>query len=211
MMKTKNVTKLLSLVAVAAIFASCGTTNQFASSFGKRKYMKGYYFNTAGSAKEVASAQKSGSKTGIVAVPTKNSSTVALPSSNNTEIHSAVMPSTTFAGTKKANVSKNVTPVTYKNSVKNSIQDNEMHTAVVAAAPDAVASTKGGGSCKNWVVALVLCALLGDIGIHRFYLGYIGLGVLELLTAGCCGVLTLIDFIRILMKTLKPKDGSYCS
>src|SRR5579863_6368213 len=130
-MKTQNVTKLVGLVAIAAMFASCGSSNQFASSFGKRKYMKGYYFNTAGSSKEVAATQKSESKTGVVAVATKNNLTVALPSSN-TEVHSAVMP-TTFVGTKKATVSKNVAAVTYNNSVKNnSIQDDEMRTQVSA-------------------------------------------------------------------------------
>lgn len=214
-MRTKNIIKILSIVAVAAIFASCETTNQFASSFGKRKYMKGYYFNTAGSLNEYAAAQKSESKTGIVAVPTKNSSTVALPSSNNTDMHSALVPSTTFAGTKKANVSKNVVAVTYKNSVKSSIRADKMRTRVIAASPDAIRSEHHGSSsdanCKDWIVALVICIFLGTLGIHRFYLGYIGLGVLELLTFGCCGILSLVDLVRIAIKNLKPKDGDYCS
>ena len=38
--------KLLSLITIVSIiFASCNSTNQVSSSFGKRKYMKGYYVN----------------------------------------------------------------------------------------------------------------------------------------------------------------------
>jgi len=65
----------------------------------------------------------------------------------------------------------------------------------------------GGG--KSQVIALVLVLLLGGLGIHRFYLGYTWQGVVQLLTAGGCGVWALIDLIRIIMGTLKPKDGEY--
>jgi hypothetical protein len=36
----------------------------------------------------------------------------------------------------------------------------------------------GKGNGKSWIVALLLCFFLGWIGIHRFYLGYTGMGVL---------------------------------
>jgi TM2 domain-containing membrane protein YozV len=54
-----------------------------------------------------------------------------------------------------------------------------------------------------------LCFFLGALGIHRFYLGYIGIGIIQLLTAGGCGIWVLIDFIRIIIGDLGPKDGSY--
>jgi TM2 domain-containing membrane protein YozV len=69
--------------------------------------------------------------------------------------------------------------------------------------PDAPA-----GSSKSQVVALVLVALLGGLGIHRFYLGYTTIGIIQLLTLGGCGVWALIDLIRIITGTLKPADGS---
>ena len=62
---------------------------------------------------------------------------------------------------------------------------------------------------KSWIGAVLLCFFLGGLGIHRFYLGYVWQGVVQLLTAGGCGIWALIDFIRILMKTLKPKNGNY--
>lgn len=68
-------------------------------------------------------------------------------------------------------------------------------------------SSSGGG--KSQVVALILAILLGGIGIHRFYLGHIGMGILYLLTGGLCGIGWLIDIILIATGSLEPKDGSY--
>ncbi|MEN9304242.1 MAG: hypothetical protein RL264_2671 [Bacteroidota bacterium] len=61
----------------------------------------------------------------------------------------------------------------------------------------------------SWTVAIILCFFLGALGIHRFYLGHIGIGVLYLLTGGLCGIGVLIDFILLLTGGLKPKTGSY--
>jgi len=65
------------------------------------------------------------------------------------------------------------------------------------------------GKGKSWIVALLLAFFLGGLGIHRFYLGYTTIGIIQLLTAGGLGIWALIDFIRILIKDLKPKDGDY--
>lgn len=65
------------------------------------------------------------------------------------------------------------------------------------------------GSGKSQLVALLLCFFLGGLGIHRFYLGYIWQGVLQLLTLGGCGIWALIDLIRIVIGDLQPIDGSY--
>lgn len=62
---------------------------------------------------------------------------------------------------------------------------------------------------KSQIVAFVLCLLIGVIGIHRFYLGHIGMGILYLLTAGLCGIGVLVDLILILTGSLKPKSGEY--
>ncbi|MDX5321267.1 MAG: TM2 domain-containing protein, partial [Bacteroidota bacterium] len=75
------------------------------------------------------------------------------------------------------------------------------------AATTAPEKTEGGG--KDQLIALILCALLGGLGIHRFYLGYIGIGIIQLLTAGGCGIWFIIDLVRIITGDLKPKDGEY--
>jgi TM2 domain-containing membrane protein YozV len=71
----------------------------------------------------------------------------------------------------------------------------------------------GNNSTKNKdnTTALLLCLLIiiGLGGIHRLYLGYVGIGILQLLTGGCCGIWQIIDLIRILTGSLKPKDGEY--
>lgn len=64
-------------------------------------------------------------------------------------------------------------------------------------------------SGKSWLVAVLLCFFLGGLGIHRFYLGYTWQGVVQLLTLGGFGIWVLIDFIRIIIRDLKPKDGDY--
>ena len=53
----------------------------------------------------------------------------------------------------------------------------------------------------------IICFFLGGLGIHRFMMGYTGIGILMLLTGGVCGILTLVDFIRILTGGLKMADG----
>ena len=62
-------------------------------------------------------------------------------------------------------------------------------------------------SKKNYTATLLLSFFLGGLGIHRFYTGYIGLGILQLLTAGGCGIWTLIDFINICFGNFKAADG----
>lgn len=59
------------------------------------------------------------------------------------------------------------------------------------------------------LIALILVIMAGIIGVHRFYLGYIGIGIIQILTLGGCGIWTLIDMIRIITGDLQPKDGPY--
>jgi len=65
-----------------------------------------------------------------------------------------------------------------------------------------------GKSEKNNVVALLLCFFLGVLGIHRFYVGKIGTGVLQLITLGGLGIWALIDFIMIVVQKFTDKEGN---
>lgn len=60
---------------------------------------------------------------------------------------------------------------------------------------------------KDWLTTLLLSIFLGQLGVDRFYLGYIGLGVVKLLTAGGCGIWWLIDVIIIATDGLKDAKG----
>ncbi len=63
-------------------------------------------------------------------------------------------------------------------------------------------------SDKDWLVTLLLSLFLGTLGVHRFYVGKIGTGILQLITLGGCGIWTLIDLIMIITGNFKDKDGN---
>ncbi|GGO72601.1 TM2 domain-containing protein [Nonomuraea cavernae] len=60
---------------------------------------------------------------------------------------------------------------------------------------------------KSWLVAVLLCFFLGALGVHRFYVGKIGTGILMIVTLGGLGVWVLIDFIMILIGKFNDKQG----
>ena len=62
-------------------------------------------------------------------------------------------------------------------------------------------------SQKNFVATLILAILLGGLGVHRFYVGKIGTGIVMLLTLGGLGIWTLIDIIMIAVGNFKDSSG----
>jgi len=76
-----------------------------------------------------------------------------------------------------------------------------------------ITSGVGGGtpymtSGKDWLTTLLLCIFLGGMGVHRFYCGKIGTGIVWLLTGGCLGIGWLIDVILIACGEFTDIDGN---
>jgi TM2 domain-containing membrane protein YozV len=81
---------------------------------------------------------------------------------------------------------------------------------------DGVNATKG--FARNQLVALLFALFFGALGIHRFYLGKIGSGIVFFVLAMTSFLIVpgialliwlLIDIIRIIMGRLKPKGADY--
>ncbi len=113
-----------------------------------------------------------------------------------------------------------VKPITVTNQPKNSkiaefkaaLKVKKEIKAVIKAAEKkekAANPADAAATGKSQLIAAVLAFVVGYVGIHRFYLGYTGIGIAQILTLGGCGIWALIDLIRILMGDLKPKDGEY--
>jgi len=75
----------------------------------------------------------------------------------------------------------------------------------------AVAPTKTvdpNASPKSRLITLLLCIFVGGLGIHRFYVGKIGTGILFLLTAGVFGIGVIVDLIKIATGKFTDKYGN---
>lgn len=57
------------------------------------------------------------------------------------------------------------------------------------------------------LVVLLLAWLVGFLGIHRFYVGKIGTGILMLITVGGFGIWAIIDLIIIIVGSFRDKQG----
>lgn len=60
---------------------------------------------------------------------------------------------------------------------------------------------------KSYGTAMALSLAAGWLGADRFYLGFVGIGVLKLLTVGGVGVWWLIDLFLLCTGTLRPAHG----
>lgn len=95
-----------------------------------------------------------------------------------------------------------------------SIKENNINDVVKITNPKMKKNAKtieyiedGDYSQKAWSVTLILCILLGFIGLHRFYVGKAGTAILMLFTFGGFGIWILVDLIRIIINNFTDEEG----
>lgn len=202
----------IALTAVALFLASCGSN----ATFSKRYHNRGFNIAWGGGAdatpaKPVAKkARVEAEKSAIV----ENSSIEI--KSEEIASYAAPLSPVTGANTPAAVVNKPVVFAAKATEVAAPAQSIEKksieHKAMVKATTKVLKQKKAmadPGSGKSQVIALILCLVVGAIGIHRFYLGYTMEGILQLVTLGGCGIWTLIDLVRIITGDLQPKNDNY--
>ena len=64
-------------------------------------------------------------------------------------------------------------------------------------------------SDRPFLVVLLLCILLGVLGVHRFFVGKIGTVLLLLFTGGGFGVWWLVDLVLIATGNFREREGLY--
>lgn len=82
--------------------------------------------------------------------------------------------------------------------VINNTNDNVVNAPVNVS--NQMNAVMAGAKPKDKWVAFILCFFFGVLGVHKFYEGKVGLGILYLFTGGLCGIGWLVDLIMLLLK-----------
>ena len=207
--------KIYLLTLILAIFASCSTTSDVVSNkrIQKRKYTKGFNI-------------KSHNNNHILA--SKDQSISVFSSEESIENNDNTNTDLVFASKEGVIIEQSVANQTLRTELKNlnSLLINEKKSSKTNKAIDPVllndlkkqfkankkevkesfktivkSGKKEPVSGSEKTVAIVLLLLVGALGVHKFYLGQIGPGILYLLTGGLCGIGLIIDLIKLLTDT----------
>jgi len=217
----------ISFLALALLISSCSTN----ATFTKRYHSRGFNIAWGGGSAANNNAvkqtpKKVKAKSDIVkvaqntesrALQSVNSSENAIvnPANQNSELYFNSL--TTQNGTSANNYFKSTSEV-----VKSSNPETKTVKAKVVSKPIIKVDQKkyDPRNGKSWGMAILLCLVLGMFGMHRFYLGYNKIGLIQLVFgalyfftplwfSGLIAIWVIIDLVRIFTKDLEPQDGYY--
>ena len=208
--------KIYLLTLILAIFASCSTTSDVVSNkrIQKRKYTKGFNIKSQNKNNHnLASKDQSSSvfSSEVSVVNNDNTNTdLVFASKEGVIIEQSIANQTLSTEFKNLNsllikekkstkTNKSVNPVLLKDLKKEFKANKKELKETVKKLVKSTKKEPVSGNEKT--VALVLLLLVGVLGIHKFYLGQIGAGILYLLTGGLCGIGLIIDLVKLLTNT----------
>ena len=105
-----------------------------------------------------------------------------------------------------ANCGKQIQEATQQQPVQQPIQQPQAQPVVVVVQQQPVYAQLP-PSPYSRAVALLLCIFVGYLGIHRFYVGNVGMGLVYFFTLGIFGFGPFIDFFSILFGSFRDIQG----
>jgi TM2 domain-containing membrane protein YozV len=229
-MKKLVTSRLELLLAMLVILVSSCSTN---ATFTKRYHSRGFNIawggggsnannnvvkQTSKKVKAKSDMVKVAQNTESLALQSVNSAENAIvnPANQNPELYSnSVMNQNGKASVK--NYFKSTSEVVKSsNSLTKTVKANVVSKPIVKANQKKYDPRNG----RSWGAAILICLVLGMFGMHRFYLGYKKLGLIQLVFGalyfftplwwtGLIVIWVIIDLVRIFTKDLEPKDGYY--
>ena len=226
---TNNISRFLSIsfLALALLISSCSTN----ATFTKRYHSRGFNIAWGGGSAANNNAvkqtpKKVKAKSDMVKVA-QNTESLALqsvnysenaivnPANQNSELYSNSL--MTQNGTSVNNYFKSTSDrVKSSNGLTKTVKANVVSKPIIKVNQKKYDPRNG----KSWGAAILLCLVLGMFGMHRFYLGYKKIGLIQLVFGvlywvteswlpGLIAIWVIIDLVRIFTKDLEPKDGYY--